>query len=385
MSEMLSVRSETVFDNNQIIPVMTAAEVFFVQTMGLVQQSKSLSEENQNDINHIDFDEPECSVPPVESRFPMWERPSDDEDSDWEREDSDSCRYSDMSDSDVGSDTSDDDYRSKVDNKSDSGDNSPVAEHDGTLRAAPTILTAHQAYIDIQLVLRPCQNNGQGYKDLGLDLLLRTRLEWIKAFLWVYVDENNDLPQDANGARWIVASLRAANTAQKGPWFSQQLCEWTRAYILDWKNLPVNIYGTWNRSQLEDEDLANEIALHLQGIGKWIKAMDIVHYLDQPEVKRWHKLKKSISVATAQRWMQQMGYRWQKNPAGQFIDGHERDDVVYYRQTVFIPAWTEIEFWTRAWTKNNIEVVEEQQTAQWQIVVWFHDESTFYANDRRQV
>jgi hypothetical protein len=54
---------------------------------------------------------------------------------------------------------------------------------------------------------------------------------------------------------------------------------------------------------LDDEDLANEIALHLQGIAKWIKAMDIVHYLDQPEVKRRHKLKKSISVATAQRWM----------------------------------------------------------------------------------
>ncbi len=75
--------------------------------------------------------------------------------------------------------------------------------------------------------------------------------------------------------------------------------------------------------------------------GKWIKAMDIVHYLDRTDVKQRHKLKKSISVVTAQWWMRRMGYRWQKNPAGQFVDGHERDDVIYYRQTVFIPAWTE--------------------------------------------
>jgi hypothetical protein len=136
MPEMLSVRSETVFDKNQTIPVMTAAEAFFVQTMGLVWQSKSLSEENQNDINNIDFDEPECSVPPVESRFPMWEQPSDDKDSDWEREDSDSCRYTDVPDSDISSDTSDDDYHSEVDSESDNRDNSPtpsVAKHDGIL------------------------------------------------------------------------------------------------------------------------------------------------------------------------------------------------------------------------------------------------------------
>ena len=35
---------------------------------------------------------------------------------------------------------------------------------------------------------------------------------------------------------------------------------------------------------LEDEGLAAEIHLHLQGVGKHVKAMDIVHFLDTPEM-----------------------------------------------------------------------------------------------------
>ena len=102
----------------------------------------------------------------------------------------------------------------------------------------------------------------------------------MKAFLWVFVDGTNDLVMGANGARWT-----AANTAQKGPLFARWLRQWAKAYIADCTCLPVNVFGTWNKSRLDDEDLAREIGLHLQEIGKWIKAMDIVYYLDRPAVK----------------------------------------------------------------------------------------------------
>ena len=64
-------------------------------------------------------------------------------------------------------------------------------------------------------------------------------------------------------------------------------------------NLPLNIYCRWNVSILEDEDLAQDIHLHLQSIGKFVEAMDIVHYLDTPVMKTRLKLKKTISLATA--------------------------------------------------------------------------------------
>jgi len=63
--------------------------------------------------------------------------------------------------------------------------------------------------------------------------------------------------------------------------------------------------------------------------------MDIVHYLNTPKMKTQLKLKKTISLATAQRWMQVMDYRWGKASDGQYVDGHEHEDVVEYWQLVF--------------------------------------------------
>lgn len=39
----------------------------------------------------------------------------------------------------------------------------------------------------------------------------------------------------------------------------------------------------------------------------------------------------------ARRWMNKMGYHWKKEPKAQYKDGHECEDVVAYRQNVFLP------------------------------------------------
>ena len=116
----------------------------------------------------------------------------------------------------------------------------------------------------------------------------------MKLFLWHFIDSKDG---------WITSSLAVAHAAEHGPWLARKLREWSHAYIKDHNHLPLNRYGCWNVSLLEDEDLAQEIHLHLQGIGKWVKAMDIVHYLNTPEMKTQLKLKKTISLATAQQWM----------------------------------------------------------------------------------
>jgi hypothetical protein len=93
------------------------------------------------------------------------------------------------------------------------------------------------------------------------------------------------------------------------------------------------------------------------------------------------KLKKSISLATAQRWMKKLGYRWTMILTGQYIDGHEHINVMNYRQKVFLPLWMSIEEQTRRWTADFAN-----EDGEWpcnrRTVVWFHDESTFYANDQ---
>jgi hypothetical protein len=120
--------------------------------------------------------------------------------------------------------------------------------------------------------------------------------------------------------------------------------------------------------------------------------------MDSPEVKARLKLKKTISEATARRWMFRMGYRWRKSPSGQYVDGHERPDVVGYRQTVFLPAWSKVEARMKAWSRDGTEEIlipenewphdiddgprpfQRQYT-----IAHFQDESTFFANDRCEV
>jgi len=77
-----------------------------------------------------------------------------------------------------------------------------------------------------------------------------------------------------------------------------------------------------------------------------------------------------------------MGYWWIKTPKGQYVDGHKHDDVVFYRQHKFLPAWAKLEDQMRRWSPDDPAVEDMGPLPQpRQVCVWFHDESTFYAND----
>ena len=79
--------------------------------------------------------------------------------------------------------------------------------------------------------------------------------------------------------------------------------------------------------------------------------------------------------------MHTMGYQWSKDLKGQYVDGHEREDVVEYCQKEFLPKFKEIEKRMREWAADNKEMVNAAWSAGRRIVVWFHNESTFFVND----
>ena len=160
---------------------------------------------------------------------------------------------------------------------------------------APNMVAAQSALEDIKGELKPRRKNGKGYMDPRLDLLTHNHLEMMKSCLWIYVD-----PTGAES--WIAASQHAAHAAQRGPYFARKLREWVRTYIDDC-TIPENQYGTWNESILDHEDLAQELKMHLQSIGKYVTANDIVCYLNEADVQQCWKIKKTISLSMAQRWM----------------------------------------------------------------------------------
>ena len=78
-----------------------------------------------------------------------------------------------------------------------------------------------------------------------------------------------------------------------------------------------------------------------------------------------------------------MGFRWSYDPKGQYVDGHERPDVIEFRNGVFLPAIEEFLDRTTKWDTEN-QTQEDPPEGIRRVVIWFHDESTFYAHDRRR-
>ncbi|THH28435.1 hypothetical protein EUX98_g5746, partial [Antrodiella citrinella] len=129
------------------------------------------------------------------------------------------------------------------------------------------------------------------------------------------------------------------------------------------------------------------------GLGPHIRALDIVEFLADEEVQKKFGLKKGICLSTAQGWMQseKLGYRWKPIPSGQYVDGHERKDVVKYRQQVYLPAIDKLRPSLKEYNNDGTEYVPAtsnssglQMLRVMITLIWFHDESTFYANDRRK-
>jgi len=86
-------------------------------------------------------------------------------------------------------------------------------------------------------------------------------------------------PSSAMYAKWGDSASMAALGLGHGKHCAQVLAQLAHQYILDHEVLPVNPYSEWNKSILADEDLADDIQLHLQSLGKEITADKLVAYL----------------------------------------------------------------------------------------------------------
>jgi len=245
---------------------------------------------------------------------------------------------------------------------------------------APDISIARAALKDLETILRPQRVSGIGHKPFPFrdDDVLRNRLDMMRAFLQLYGDSTNNLG-------WKAASLMAARTWNHGEAVARLLHKWTRSFIEDRDALPFNLYGTWNTSLLHSGDLAQDIFAHLQTIGKYVRAQDVVDFVCTSEIQEQYSLMKTISLRTAQRWMNLMHYRWTKEPSGQYSDGHEREDVVAYQQEKYIPAIVELQQKLRCWNDGLGELQGGSPAGGRNVVIWYHDESIFYAHDRRTV
>ena len=97
---------------------------------------------------------------------------------------------------------------------------------------------------------------------------------------------------------------------------------------------------------------------------------------------------RGISRATTYRWLRRLGFYKSESKKGVYIDGHEREDVVRYRQDVFLPKMKELDSYCTHY--------DEKEDGTWEAllpdlpagvkrhVFYFHDESCFHGYDYKK-
>lgn len=271
-------------------------------------------------------------------------------------------------------------WYSDVEGNSDRAEEAPMGRvYPGKEREIPSQAVAKQALDDLKKLLNPPRKTGYGHVDPQLDSFVRSHMEGMQMMLNFYTHAKSST-YDA----WAASSLQASMADGNGSNCARRIRRLTRQFIKDRTVLPVNPYGSWNESMLVDEDLRNDISLYLQEIGKEISAKKLMEYLSREDVCSKHGIEKKISERTAQRYLNILGYRWSTPKKGQYADGHERDDVVFYREKVFLPQWRQIQNRMECWIGSDARLEQGPKMPGSHVIVWFHDESIFYAHDRRK-
>ncbi|KAF7303440.1 hypothetical protein MIND_00572800 [Mycena indigotica] len=259
----------------------------------------------------------------------------------------------------------------------------------GKLREAPLIAEAKLAAGDIHIAARGNHRGsptnlifgraGVGYRDPGFSPFTRNRMWGIQAMLNFYVN-----PGSTTYGNWGESASMAAIMLNRGRHCARVLARLTRQYIVNREILNLNPYGRWTTSMLADEDLANKLRLHIQSLGTEITAEKVRAYLLDPEVRQRHEIDRDISLRTAQRYLTALGYRWTYSKKGQYVDGHERADVVQYRNQVYLPRLFELNRRVHPFDSETGEPIETALAPGRRVIIWYHDESIFYAHDRRR-
>lgn len=94
----------------------------------------------------------------------------------------------------------------------------------------------------------------------------------------------------------------------------------------------------------------------------------------------------TLTTRSAVRWLHRLGFDYKEVKKGLFKDGHERQDVVDYRQNVFLPTLEGLKPRFLEWdaTGEMVRTPQEifQETGLPPLVPVTHDECIFYVNDR---
>ncbi len=141
----------------------------------------------------------------------------------------------------------------------------------------------------------------------------------------------------------------------------------------------VNRYLQENRPELAQEELDTP-----EGLEQSILAGSTVR--ENGDIDR----RARIRSKTAQKWLHRLGYKWKEVQKRVFFDGHEREDVIEYRETFLNDMKSLLPYFVGFFEDGTMVPKEYpddcavRRPDQRQIIMITYDESTFSANDMRR-
>lgn len=169
--------------------------------------------------------------------------------------------------------------------------------------------------------------------------------------------------------------------------FARRIRALARHYQL-YEQLPLERRGGYKnaRSILKDESVRNVAR-------SWLTSQDIGTVTPQKFCDGLNSeilpglniaVKKPICTRTAVRWLIKLGWRKTVLKKGVYMDGHERADVVHYRQFKYLPRIEELQRrMARYEGPNLIRIEPNLAPGEKEIIAVFQDESCFHANEFR--
>ena len=212
-------------------------------------------------------------------------------------------------------------------------------------------------------------------RDKSLDVVLRARICAMLGVINLFLD--TDVPHT-----WRKASIVVAKAQGAGPNWARNIWRWIIEFVNEGK-LPLHSYCYKRPTILEDEDVAQELRERLAEKAKsgFLKTEDVCDIIASDAIQgiftRLGVNKPRISLSTAHRWLARLDWKYGKKMNGMYIDGHEQDDMVAYRD-VFVNRWAEYDRRFHIWNNGDVDATTHPPCNPLPLILVTHDESTFY-------
>ena len=285
-----------------------------------------------------------------------------------------------------------------------------------------TFINVHQSIpIDFEEILDDMEDEEQNPLDLSekiedLKIELKERQKSLtvaeytkKRAIFEYL-----IRLDENGKGKMKASMESAQLVfiESASYKARSIRYWAK-YWLQYNHLPVSHQGKHKKTirLIDDEDIAEQCYTWIRFQGGTTTPLKFKEFVENKLLVDFGiTKKKTISAATATRWLNVLGYFFQSQKQGKYLlninfnvtylrfllrflnnikigtyyDGHERPDVVKYRQT-FLDEIYHYEKYMAKYEGENMErkppILESDDK---EIILITHDECVFYSNDGKR-